>query len=248
LERFGLVLLLIALVFSISNALSLSGSARVVMLKGNGSSPFLHDRDTYQRAASDLLASSVWNRNKLTVNTGAISRGLLSRFPELSDVIVTLPLLSGRPTVYVQTAREALILSSGNGSFVIGTGGKALLNADNLTHADSRRLPSVKDKSGLEVKLNRQVLSSADVDFIRTVNAQLSAAHVGVASMELPAAKSELDVRISGKPYFVKFNLESGTARQQAGTYLATKAELEHRHTIPAQYIDVRVDGRAYYK
>ncbi len=248
LQRFGLVVLLIALVFSVSNALSLSSSARVVMLKGDSSSPFLHDRNTYQQAASGLLASSVWNRNKLTVNTGAVSRGLLSRFPELSNVSVTLPLLNNRPTVYVETAQEALILSSGNGSFVIGTDGNALLNADNLSPASRRKLPKVTDKSGLKVKLNRQVLSSADVAFILTVRSQLLAGHVGVTAMDLPAAKSEMDVHISGKPYFVKFNLESGTARQQAGTFLATKAELEHRHAEPSQYIDVRVDGRAYYK
>lgn len=249
LRRFGLLVLLIALAFSVSNVLSLSSDARVVMLRGDSSSPFLHNKKTYQETAGDLLASSVWNRNKLTVNTGAVGRGMLSRFPELSNVSVTLPLISNRPLVYVETAQEALILSSsGNGSFVIGTDGKALLKASDLSSASRRRLPTVTDKSGLQIKLNRQVLSSADVDFIRTVNAQLAAKHIGVASMDLPAAKSELDVHIRGKPYFVKFNLESGTARQQAGTFLATKAELERRHAEPSRYIDVRVDGRAYYK
>jgi hypothetical protein len=106
----------------------------------------------------------------------------------------------------------------------------------------------VTDKSGFRVEPEKQALSSADVGFIRTVKAQLAARHVGISSMDLPAGTSELDVHINGDPYFVKFNLESGTARQQSGTFLATRAELKRRHSVPAQYIDVRVDGRAYYK
>lgn len=247
LQRFGLILLLAAVVFSAVNALSLSSDARIVLLKDDRSSPFLHDQKVYQQTASRLLASSVWNRNKLTVDTGAVARGMTDRFPELSEVSVTLPLLSQRPTVYVQTAREALILVADNGSFVIDTTGKALLNADNLP-ASRHDLPKVRDRSGMQVSINRQAISSADVSFIRTVKAQLAARRVSISAMDLPAGKNELDVRISGKPYLVKFNLESGTARQQAGTFLATKAELERRHTTPSRYIDVRVDGRAYYK
>jgi hypothetical protein len=248
LQRFGLIILLLALVFSVSNALTLSGDARIVLLKGDGSSPFLHGEQSYRQAADELLASSVWNRSKITVNTGGISRGMLKRFPELSDVSVTLPLVSKRPTVYVQTAQEALILKAPDGSFVVGTDGKKLLEADNLPSADRHKLPVVTDNSGLGARFRQQVLSSSDVSFIRTVSAELAARHVGVTSMDLPAGKRELDVHVSGEPYLVKFNLESGTARSQAGTYLATRAELKRRHTTPSQYIDVRVDGRSYYK
>ncbi len=66
--------------------------------------------------------------------------------------------------------------------------------------------------------------------------------------MTLPVGTSELDVRLAGQPYSVKFNLESGTARQQAGTFLATESKLKSQNVTPAEYIDVRVDGRAYYK
>lgn len=247
-RRFGLVLLLAALVFSLSSALSLSHDARVVMLKGDGSSPFLHDSKDYQETASHLLAGSVWNRNKITVDTGAVRDGMLDRFPELADVNVTLPLLNNRPTVYVETAREALILAAANGSFVIDDTGRAVIHVRDLPASERRDLPTVTDKSGFKVELEKQALSSADVGFIRTVRGQLAARHVRISSMDLPGGTSELDVHISGEPYFVKFNLESGTARQQSGTFLATRAELKRRHAAPSQYIDVRVDGRAYYK
>lgn len=249
LHRFGLIILLIALVISCVNALSLSSDARVVSLTPAGSAgPFMHDKRIYQMAADNLLAGSIWNRNKITVNTEGISRQMLKQFPELSSVSITLPLLSKHPTVYVQTARPALILSARNGSYVIDTTGKALINAANLSGNARQGLPLVTDQSGLDAAINHQVLSSDDVSFILTVIAQLSASHVSVSALVLPAGTSELDVHVSGQPYTVKFNLESGDARQQAGTFLATQAELKSRNITPAQYVDVRVDGRAYYK
>ena len=66
--------------------------------------------------------------------------------------------------------------------------------------------------------------------------------------MVLPVGTSELDVKLTNQPYTVKFNLESGTARQQAGTFLATQAKLQSQNVTPGQYVDVRVGGRAYYK
>jgi hypothetical protein len=173
---------------------------------------------------------------------------MLQQFPELSSVSVTLPLFSKRPIVYIQTTQPALTLAARDGSFIIGANGKALLRADQLPSTNKLSIPQVNDQSGLEVKVNQQALSSVDVSFIQTVVGQLAARHFTVASMVLPAGASELDVKLDGQPYTVKFNLESGDARQQAGTFLATQSKLASQHITPAEYIDVRVDGRAYYK
>jgi hypothetical protein len=66
--------------------------------------------------------------------------------------------------------------------------------------------------------------------------------------MSLPSNANELDIQIAGQPYEVKFNLHSDKAREQAGTYLATIASLQKQGITPSKYIDVRVDGRAYYQ
>ncbi len=248
LQRFGLVLLLGALVVCTVNILSLSSEPRILPLTAGDTVPLLHDKAVYQEAASQLLASSIWNRNKITVNTSSMNQQLQARFPELSDVSTTLPLLSKRPIIYIETAKPALILITRDGSFVVGQTGKALLLTANLPAHTSLSLPLVTDQSGLRVKLGSQALSSDDTSFIKTVIAQLSAKRIAVSSMLLPSATSELDVRIADHPYAIKFNLESGEARQQVGTFLATQAKLDSQHVVPAQYIDVRVEGRAYYQ
>lgn len=247
LRRFGLLLLLAAVAVLAVSLLSLSGDARVVFVDDAGS-PLLQNKQVYSQAADKLLADSIWNHNKITVDSGNISHQLLRQFPELADASVTLPLFAKRPIVYLQPATPSLILVAKNGSFVVDTGGKALLRADNLPSDSRHDLVKVMDKSGLEVKIGQQALSSSNIDFIRTVTAQLAASKVGISSMVLPAGTSELDVGIAGQPYIVKFNLQNNDARQQAGTYLAARAKILSQHIKPAHYVDVRVDGRAYYK
>jgi hypothetical protein len=65
--------------------------------------------------------------------------------------------------------------------------------------------------------------------------------------MVLPVQTNELDVNLAGQSYFVKFDLQENDPRQQAGTFLATIASLKSQNITPTKYVDVRVDGRAYY-
>lgn len=246
LRRFGLIVLFAAIFISVINVLSLSPHAKLLPLKSTDSGSFLRDQSTYQAAADKLLASSLWNRNKITIDTGSFNRQMIKQFPELSSVSVALPLLAHRPVAYLQPAQPALVLAADNGSFVIDNRGKALLAADGSI-AQSK-LPQVVDQSGLQAKLNHQVLSSDNISFIQTIIAQLAARHVTVSSLVLPAGSSELDAHIAGQTYFVKFNLHDNNPRQQAGTFLATIAQLQRKNTPPSKYIDVRVAGRAYYQ
>lgn len=246
LQRFGMIILITVILVCVVSALSLSPNAKIEPLKATDSNSFLRDQAAYQRAADKLLASSLWNRNKITIDTDKFSAQMVKQFPELSSVSVTLPLLAHRPVVYVQPAQPALILATDSGSYVIDERGRALLPANGSP--TQTKLPQVVDQSGLKIKLNQQVLSSDDVRFIQTVVRQLAAKQFTVSSLVLPANSSELNARLAGKSYFVKFNLRDDNPRQQAGTFLATIANLQRKNTLPSQYVDVRVSGRAYYQ
>lgn len=245
LQRSGLLLLLIAGLLLLISSLSLSTSPRVVT---EGRS-FLHPASAYQQAAATILRSSLWNRNKLTINSAAVEQQLQAKFPELSQVTMMLPLLAHRPVLYVTASQPALLLNSGGTNYVVDQAGKVLLPASQLPPNSRLQLPMVSDQTGLGVRPGGQVLTADNVSFITTVLAELAARHVAVSGMTLPAAASELDVRLAGQPYFVKFNLQTGAsdARQQAGTFLAVQNRLAGQHITPGKYIDVRLDGRAYY-
>jgi len=246
LQRAGLLILVIAVGASVVNILSLSDQAKVVRL--GSSEQLLRPATDYESAASQVLATSVWNRNKITVNTSQVSRRLLNRFPELTDVSVTVPLLAHQPIVYITPAQPSLVLVAANGAFLIGDRGKALLSAPNPAALNQPKLPIVTDQSGYQAQVNRQALSGSSIRFIQVAVAELAAKQYAVAGLDLPAGSSELDVHLTGQPYMVKFNLQSDDARGEAGTFLATIAQLHRQNVTPSQYVDVRVDGRAYYK
>jgi hypothetical protein len=251
LQRSGLIVLLVAIVVSAVNILSLSTPARIVSVTDDNVSTFVLNKAAYQAAADHILAGSVWDHNKVTVDTGRISRQLLAQFPELAGVSVTIPLLTHHPIIYLQPAQAALVIqSSSSGSFVINSQGRVLLATthDSLLAGETANLPVVTDLSGLKLAPGRQVLPANTVSFVQTVAGQLAAKKYTITSMSLPPAASELDVTVAGQAYTIKFNLEDNDARQQVGTFLATIAELHSQNITPAQYIDVRVDGRAYYQ
>ena len=251
LQKFGLVILLIVVVVGLVSALSLSTNPRIIAVSGTSSQYFLHDNATYEQVGTSILSSSIWNRNKVTINPSSVSKQLKSRFPELADVSLALPFLGHRPIIYIQPQKPALIIaSSHSGSYVVDEHGTALLATTELPATSQLDLPVVTDQAGLSVHSGTQILTADDVAFIVNVVAQLKAHNIAIESLTLPSGTSELDLRINGKPYFVKFNMRASlaSARQQAGTFIAVKNRLENQHITPGQYIDVRVDGRAYYQ
>jgi hypothetical protein len=247
--RFGLLILLIAAAASLVSVATLSPNADVLPLNSNTKADtFLRPTKVYQDAANKLLSQSIWNRNKITIDTDKVSQELVKQFPELSNASVVLPLVSHRPIIYIEPAQPTLIMVASNGAYVIDASGKALSSTQGLSAAKQQSLPTITDQTGFKVTVNKQALPADDVQFIRTVTAQLAAKGYQVSTITLPAAASELDVRIANQPYYVKFNLQTNDPREQAGTFLATMAELKQQNVTPAEYVDVRIDTHAYYK
>lgn len=228
--------------------LGLSSQVKIVPLTTAKSQLFLQNTTVYQQAADKLFAGSIGNRNKVTVNVSGISKSLQQKFPEIASVSVTLPLLGHRPVVYIQPSDPAFILKTSNGSYVLDKSGKALASAIQDVRATHLQLPVVTDQSGLQIYTGQSALSADDTTFIRTVIAELKTQGFAVDKITLPAAAREVDVYITGKSYFIKFNMQSNDARQQAGTFAAVAKQLAQQGKTPAHYIDVRIDGRAYYK
>ena len=249
-QRLGMLIALIVIVVCLFNVLLLTSDPRIVPLTDNSTTAsFLHSNATYEHAAQILFNSSLLNGNKITVNTAEVVKQLEAEFPELSDASVTLPLIGHRPIVYISPATPTLMLvTNTQQSFIIDQNGKALIEANKLASVGDLKLPTVNDQSGIVVKPDEVVLPSANISFIQTIGQQLTAQHFTVSSYVLPAAANELDVHLQGQPYFVKFNMYTNDAKQQAGTFIATAQYLSSKQVTPGQYIDVRVDGRAYYK
>lgn len=246
-KRFGLALLLMVALFSVYNVCRLSADPRIQVL-GKASGTALRPADTYRSAAVAYLNSSLLNSNKITADTTGLAKHLKQQFPELSLVSVTMPVLTHRPVIYLEAAQPAFALASSSGTFIIDSQGRAVGSLVLLPKKEAEPLFTVTDQSNLPVKSGTQLLTTHDVMFIRTIRQEMLAARLAPSAFILPASSRELDMKLAGQPYTVKFNLQSDSARQQAGTYLAVKRRLETKGSLPKEYIDVRLDGRAFYK
>lgn len=204
--------------------------------------------DTYEYEIQQLLLSSLLNQSKLLINTDKLASEIESNFPELGDVSIVLPVVGRRPIIEVRPARQAIVLGAEDGPFIVDTKGRVLATTSEVDSYLWDDLPRVQDQSGLRSERGKIALTSEAVAFIREVSYQLKEKRIPVQSLALPVTSAnELRVRVQGKPYFVKLDVR-GEGRQQVGTYIAVKQRLEKDGTVPAQYIDVRVPEKAFYK
>jgi hypothetical protein len=237
-----LLMCLLLLVF----CLQLNGHAKVVAVGGSDSQVFLREQKVYEEAARTLFQTFL-NSNKLTVDATKVSADLKHQFPELKAVSVALPIVGNRPVVYIQPASPRLVLLGKDGMFVLDADGRALMPAAQVLGLDKLEIPVVNDQSDLSVEAGRIVLPRSTVAFIDEVVGQHKAKGLKITSMTLPPGTNELHVRPDGVGYIVKYNIH-GNAREEAGAFLAVKARLEAEKKTPREYIDVRVENRAYYK
>jgi cell division septal protein FtsQ len=247
LNRGPVTLILLAGIVLAGLNMYLNDKPDVVLISTDRSVIFLQAQQKYEVAAREAVSKSFLSRSKLTINATRIADDLQSQFPELAHVTVSLPLAGNRIKVYIEPSAPQLLLSSNSELYVVDTAGRALILAKYVSHVERLGLPVVTDESALPVILGKPTLPSSTVSFVTEVVGQLKAKKIQAASLTLPQGTSELDVRVVGAPYFIKFNLR-GDARAEAGVYLAVKGQLERDRKTPAAYVDVRVDDRAYYQ
>ncbi len=223
----------------------LSTSPRIIIV-GNTttSSAYAQSAAVYEAAARTFLAGSTMNHSKITADLDGTARKLERAYPELAQVAVSIPLVSNRPVVYAEIAQPSLILQMSRGNYALNKTGIALARTPKIP----AQVPVVVDQSSVMPKLGAQYLPSSTIAFIQIVDYQLRSAHVAVSAFVLPPdSPYELDVRLSGQAYLLRFNLEE-SAQVQSGTAIATTQQLSAQGSLPKTYLDVRVPGRVYYK
>lgn len=245
-QRFGVLVVAAAVCLGLYQLLVLSSDPKVVTATDHAT--FIRPTPTYHDAVQKLLAGSILNSNKLTVDVNGVSGALKRQYPELSTVTISLPLIGHRPIVYVASADPALVLLSSDGhAFVVDANGRAVAQVPTGSVGNSH-LPIVKDASTAAYHVGQLAISSDAVGFIKQILYQVEQKRLSVSTFGLPAGSSELDMYLDGQHYFVKFNMQSDSALEQVGDYLAVRHYLESRGVSPSEYVDVRITGRAYYK
>jgi hypothetical protein len=238
---------LVAISLCVLYCLGLSTNPIVVVSANSPQSVALRKKSDYQQGAQKILERSILSRTKFTINSAGFDKAFQTEFPEVADVSLALPIVSRRPIVTISTAQPQILLAAQNKVYVLDKRGTVIMMANDLSSSIRETLPVVTDQSGLSTDIGKTALPSGTIQFITTVVNQLHAKQVSLQSITLPAIAQEVDMKPNSQPYFIKFNV-NGDAREEAGSFLASKQKLEQTNSVPGQYIDVRVPGRAYYQ
>lgn len=203
-----------------------------------------HSADTYKRAVDKELGAFS-NRNKITLNEGSITNKLKADFPEISRARLELPVVSQVPTIHLEIAKPLFVLKNTSGSYIVSSQGMVVGEGKYFKHI--KQLPVIEDQSDFSIQKGRPALSTSSASFIEAIWKQSKKAGVPVSSIVLPPLPMELNLRTSDKPYFVKFYL-GGDPQVQVGQFLAARSQFQKDNISPQQYLDVRVQGRIFYK
>ena len=234
-QRIGFIFLLVTLVISTGYILRL-GDTPIIKFVGSKNNQRLTDQtqqDLYNKTKK-ILDSSFFNKNKATLNMSYLQNQLNSSFPQFSSINITLPLIDNRPVITLTGSEPLFILINTTGQYLINAKGAAFSRSENNINLGDLGLNNIYDQSGYDIQLGKLALSS------------YKGYHID--KIVLPVSSREADVYIKNTNYYIKFNLNSNTPKEQIGTFLATISYVKQKNLVINQYYDVRVDGRVYYK
>lgn len=201
----------------------------------------------YEPQVNMILEDSWTNKSKIFIDTSEVSSAVQAAFPELGSVNIELPLVGRKPVVKVNPADAELVIASRQGSVIVDSKGMAIAETSDVNGSKLGGITQVQDESGLNLRPGEIAITEDSVIFIRDILYQFDQKQLTIKSLQLPSLPQELHIRLVGEPYFIKFNLR-GDSRLQAGTYFAIRDKLEEEGTTPSEYVDARVEGKAFYK
>ncbi len=189
-----------------------------------------------------------FNKNKLLFDHSGFVRQMKSQFPELNTIDVRIPLVGRLPVIAIASVKPPVfLLKIADDAYIVDPSGRLLLPVTEAPSSITDTLITVNDQSGITLKPGLHIIPVETVRFIQALQAQLIAKQVVISGIDLPVAAQEAHLHIAGQGYYIKFATDSD-ARQQAGTFLAVKQKLEKDKITPREYIDVRVEEKAFYK
>lgn len=227
--------------------LTLSTKPNIIVVNSNAKTQLI-SKDILQKKAESELKKSLLNRFKPAFNEQKLESALLDLSPEITSVEVTSDALKHNPQIRVEFSEPSLLLSTGTNLYVVGSSGKVLADITKSKEGfNVTSLPLVQDNSNIEIKIGKIALTSDQVDYMKQIKYQTDQKQISTSTMTIVAGGSQLDVKYGGLNYYVKYNFFEDP-RLSSGVFLATKEKLERDGKNPAEYIDVRVQERAYIK
>lgn len=201
------------------------------------------------KTASNYVNSSILNQTKVFFNRNNLKNLLMKDYGFIDNINIQTKLFSNNIDIYIFMGNPVIYYSNKNNNYLIDQNGQL----ENTNYIEpilgQMKLIHVTDQGVIPLKLGEYLLSTQEVTEIEEIYNKLSQDNgYNITNFVLNENGSEIDAYFSKFKYFAKFNLLEGGINLQIGRFLAIEKYLTANKIIPNSYIDVRVDGRVYYK
>ena len=193
-----------------------------------------------QTEAQKAMASSWRLQNLLTLDGEEFASKLQQADPILKTVTVRRKWLH---TVIISAdmKQPSLGWSSGNQGYLLDRDGTAI----GLLTGGSP-LPVVADGSNLPVQMGAKVVPARFVSFVTALVPALSSEGIKVTALSVKETTLDLEAS-TDKGYQLLFDTSRSVGDEMAD-FRAVRKLLTTQKKTPAEYIDLRISGKAYYK
>lgn len=243
----------VAVVFVLLANLTLSNFAILAAEGTTDKAPYrFRSEDAYREAIQDIMSGSLLNHTKLTLSSRKIEDQIRARLPEVDQVSVIIPLAGRKVQVKLAYAEPLMrLVGTNNRQGVVGANGVVFIQDEapviNQSFAD---LPSLT-MPNLEAAPGQQILTADEAALLALLKSEFDGsdeARPQLKAVEFMIEQRELRVHFTSIGYYAKLTSEERDARDQVGALAASLRQLKGQGKLPAEYIDVRVQGRVFVK
>lgn len=222
------VVILIALVYFVF--FSATFSVKDVFVEGN------HFAST--PAVSSFIPKG---SNIFRLNTTNIKKNILLNVPEVKDLTIYRGIPNAVKVVVFE--RDARVLwQSGSDTYLLSSQGEIAKKVDSNENVSG--VPKVIDLKNLPVKVGSKVASPNFINFILAIQNDLQP-EVNIKPLDFSIEETTFDVNLAtDSGFYVKFNSLRSPKSQIANLRKVMAAKKPDIH----EYVDLRIDGWAYYK
>lgn len=210
----------------------------------------LPDSRAYIETAKQFAGPDLKNHFTFSLRDKDLSQYLIAKHQEISSVTVERGLFDASPTLRLRMRHPVLIWQTRQDQQAFYVDSNGVTFAHNAFGGDEQ-LVQVNDQSGVPAELGSPVASSRQIRFLGQFVGQVvqtSEGKITVAKIVFPPSSTkQIDVHLTGRNFYSKVYLER-PAKAQAEQLVQTVQYLDSRAITPAEYIDVRIADRIYYK
>jgi cell division septal protein FtsQ len=180
------------------------------------------------------------NQNILLLNTQDVSKKIAAKFPEVSDVQIFRGLPDAIKIVILEK-KGSIVWQSGGLKYLISTQGEV---ARQIVGEEGANLPVVIDKRNLPLTEGQQIVSANFIVFVKNVYDHLTT-ETNLKPTNFEIDETTFDVTLyTDAGIYIKMNSLRSSDKQMEDL----KRVLVDKRPDVHEYVDLRIDGWAYYK